>query len=174
MNMPTDIYRLEVDRLIAEQSGEILLNGSANHASIIVERMFANASDAVRIVSRRLDPRIYGTHELVEQAKLFFGVPERKTEILVESKDELISHPLLKAISHEKNVELRHIPERLHEAVAFNFSTMDDCGYRFEEDKKKAVAMAKFGDLGFTKRLNTLFDSLWDQSTLIEITPETV
>jgi len=172
--MATQTYRTQVDRLIAEGSGEILLNGSAAHASIIVERMFTHARNCVRILSRRLDPRIYGGSEIVEAATLYSSVPERKIKILLESEKELEAHPLLKAVFDDENVQIKLIPEFLHESVGFNFSTMDDYGTRFEENKSEAVAIAQFGNDQYTKRLNDLFDRLWNLSSDFNSTDKTL
>ena len=124
------------------------------------------------ILSRRFDPRIYGTDALIDSAKLFSGQPERKTRIALENAnpDEFINHPFAIELEHNSNIEFRKIPDHLHDIIKSNFTVMDKCSYRFEEDKQKAVAIAAFGDTnGFAERLSGYFDNVWEMCEPISV-----
>lgn len=175
LDMDSEAYRNEIERVIREMKGEPVLNGSHAHASIIIERMFANARDCVQILTRKFDPRIYGTSETVEEARLYLGQPDRKCRIIVEEYDQTSfeNHPFILRMSpffEAGNVEVRRLTEHYASIVNVNFSLMDDCGFRFEEDKKEAVAVAAFGTgtEKFVKSLRSLFDSLWDKAIPVD------
>ncbi|MCW2390953.1 hypothetical protein [Sphingobium sp. B11D3A] len=172
--MNLEDYRSHIDRLIREQTGQPVLNGSHGHASILIERMFANASSSVRILTRRFDPRIYGTSETVEQAELFLGQRDRKAYILVEEyeESEFTSHPFFERLSKHVglgNLEVRQVNPELTDKIAINFAVMDDTGWRIEKDKTKAVAVAAFGSREMAKRCVNLFETVWDVSSNFSI-----
>jgi hypothetical protein len=172
--MNPEDYRNHIDRVIREMSGETVLNGSHAHATILIERMFANASQSIEVLTRKFDPRIFGTSEVIEQAELFLGDKDRRAKILLEEVDEelLEVHPFsekLKKYREQGNLEIKVLPPSYAETVDFNFAIMDDTGYRFERDKSKPVAVAAFGgDMVFAKRLKDFFASLWRISDNIE------
>lgn len=175
--MNTEDYRNHIDRAIREESSETILNGSHTHATIIIERMFAHARDCVHLMTRRFDPRIYGTSETVEQAKLFLGESDRVCRILIEEIDDLAfaTHPFVEALSENiqaGNLEIRQVPKSLADIIKFNYALMDDRGFRFEEDKREAVAVAAFGPetARFVESLKRIFDKTWAQSS--KVSPE--
>ena len=174
--MNIDTYRQQIDRLIWEKTGEIVLNGSHDHAAVIIERMLANAKADVAIMARRFDRRIYGTPETIKQANLYLEDPERRLEILVEEGDAatLSAHPFVVANAAALaagNLKIGRITEPAAEIVDVNFSVMDDDGYRVETDGDKAIATAAFGATAFTAQLRTVFDTLWRLSTPLELVP---
>ena len=103
-------YRKQIDDLITGRSElPYMLNGSENHAAIIVERMFANANTHMRILTRRLDPAIYADDEVLLQAQSFASNPDSSTRILVEdiSDDSLEIHDMGIMAEALPNVEIR-------------------------------------------------------------------
>lgn len=163
--MSDSAYRAKIDRLIREMSGEVVLNGSHGHAAIILERMFANAKEKVRILSRTLDPRIYGTPETVAHADLFLGLPNREARVLIEEPAGLDSdHPFLGRLRRHKNLQVRVVPPHLRRPIQINFAVMDACGLRFEQDKTEATAIALFGRAELTQALIDLFEQVWNSS----------
>ena len=169
--MNSDEYRNLIDRAIRDGSGEPILNGSHAHATVIVERMFAHAKETMRILTRKFDPRIYGTTDTVEQAKLFLGDPNRKCKILIEqiSPEALDTHPFMEEMSPflaSGNLQICQVPKFARELINVNFAVMDERGFRFEEDKTEAVALAVFGGAGskLTTSLRVLYDKIWTLS----------
>jgi hypothetical protein len=160
-------YRLHIDRLMREMSGEIVLNGSYEHAAVIVERMFANARRCVNILSLRLDQRVYGTPETVQEAARFLRDSAHSARILVESLDtaELEKHPFIVRMRDaiaRRALQIRKLPSHVSDNLAVNFSLMDgNLGYRFEENKEEAIATAAFGPTPFAQKLEPVFESLW-------------
>lgn len=173
--MDSEEYRDKIDQAIRAMSGETILNGSPAHASIIIERMFAHAQECVLILTRRFDPRIYGSTEAVEQAGLYLGGSGRKCRILIEEFDQssFENHPFAQKLApylEAGNLEIRALKPAIAEIVNVNFSVMDNRGFRFEQDKKEAVAVASFGDNAeaFVSSLQGLFSSLWDSGEVVQ------
>lgn len=130
----------------------------------------------MEILTRKFDPRIYGTAATVEEAGLFLGEPDRACRILVEevNEDSFGSHPFCveNAIFAESgNLEIRQIPEKIRELIEFNFAVMDDKGFRFEKDKKEAIALARFGEGSeeFVEKLKKIFSMIWEVSSPVNI-----
>jgi hypothetical protein len=173
--MKLEDYRTHIDRLIREMSGEIVLNGSHNHATIIIERMFANASKQIRILSRKFDERVFGTPETTYQAESFLGEDGRSVRILIEdyNEQEMARNPFFARMSQfleSERLQIRQVPPALAELISINFSVMDDVGYRFEEDKNFTVAVAAFEpENDMTTKCIGLFDSLWKVSSDIKL-----
>lgn len=167
-----EVYRSEVDTCIASMDpSKTILNGSHEHASIIIERMFANANKSVAILTRKFDARIFAATRLINEASHFFGDTERTSRILIEDVDEtsLERNQFIKEFYRYQNLEIREVSESLKNIVDVNFSIMDDSGYRLEVDKHQAVAVACFGDSSFTKGLSNTFDAIWEFSKEVEI-----
>ena len=106
----------------------------------------------------------------MEQASLFLGDKDRTVEVLVEETDGrlLADHPFIKANKEaleRGNLTVRRLKPEFAEGVAFNFSVMDDNGYRFEADKGQPVASAAFGSEPFVGRLRSIYDVLWKQGS---------
>jgi hypothetical protein len=174
MIMNLEDYRGHIDRVIREMTGETVLNGSHSHATILIERMFANAEHSMDILTRKFDPRVFGTSEAIEQAELFLGDSDRKARVLLEEVDEshLSSHPFIQKLRGfwgPGNLEIKVLPTHLAQGINVNFAVMDDSGYRFERDKSRPVAVAAFGEKEFPARLKEFFNSLWDMSKPVQL-----
>lgn len=166
--MDLDLYRDHITRLAAERTGQAVYNGSADHATIIVENMFAAAQDNVRILSGDLNAKIYGTEPVVQRAKQFLGHSSHRLQILVEDVTFSASHPLIAAIGDDPNVEIRHIPAALSSRISFHFMTADKDCYRFEGEKNSHVAVAAFGDFDTTAHLTELFSHISADSVRLD------
>lgn len=158
-------YREHIDQMIREMSGELVLNGSHHHATIILERMLANARQRVSVLASRLDERIFGVPETIEQAERFVAQPSHELRILVEPSvvPRLATHPFFARMQGAIDVgslQIRSLSE-IASNLPVNFTLMDDDGYRFESDKEQAIATAAFQRNDFVGRLNELFGSMW-------------
>lgn len=161
--MSIEEYRANINRLIDEMSGELALNGSHEHASVILERMFARAKNSVRILSRTLDPRIYAVPETLEACRRFLGNTERECKVIVEEFPSN-SHGFLSLGREYQNFQVKQVPDGLKKPVAINFALMDRSGFRFEKDQTETTAIAAFGEKDLTNSLDKVFDRLWDKS----------
>ena len=160
-------YRNSIDHVIKNGGSE--RNGSFEHASIVLERMLANAIKSIHVLSRTLNPKLYGADELVNAADEFTSNPGTTLKILVEEPPvaPFLSHPLLIRMLGRKNVEMRAIPKYLHDPIDINFAVMDSKCLRFEEDKYHPLAVIESGDLEWSTKLEGVFDVVWKESSPI-------
>lgn len=168
--MSLEAYKERVERLARERSGEPIYNGTIEHASIIIEVMFASANRSIDLLTGKLNARVYGTQEVVESAALCFADMTRHMRVLIEQPDEkeLAENPLYLSLSNNENVEFRAVPREVHDIYDFHFLVMDNDSYRFESDKKKASAVAAFGDAEGAANITRIFESLWGVGQPIE------
>lgn len=161
-----EAYRERVEKLARKRNGEPIYNGSYDHAAIIVENMFAQARNSVCILSGRLNARVYGPTEVVEQAGLFLADPKHTARILVEDGSALsLEHPFLSRFWDNENVQIRAVSEKDRALYDFHFLVMDSDSYRFEKDKTVPAAVAAFGDSQGAANLEKVFEVLWTRST---------
>jgi hypothetical protein len=169
-------YHEEVREAILRRNGKPILNGTIDHAAVIVQESFNNAKNRVRILSSRLDPSCYAKNSVADAAKTFLADPDHKAEILVEpslwdadDNFEWGKHPLVAALSDYKDrFEIRIVPSDWVKRYNFNFLLLDDYGYRYEGDRSRPAAVAAFLPSGAEKpqvnNLNKIFDELWQHS----------
>jgi hypothetical protein len=178
-------YRELVSRVIRERTGVPIVNGSADHASVIVQECFNNANDHIRLLSNRLDPDCYASEGVRNSVKMFLAHPAHRLEILVEGamwdpegRFAWEKHPFVETLvpfaqnDHGNNqppqVQLKIVPEALSRLYDFNFLVMDDYGYRFEANRKVPTAVAAFlpqDNIATAQNLIRIFDTqLWNHS----------
>lgn len=161
-------YREHVKKLAAQRVGEPVYNGSADHATVIVENMFAAARNHIRVLTGDLDAKVYGTLRVVERARQFVAHDGHRLEILVESASFNSTHPLIEAVANESNVSIREIPADLSARIGFHFMTADDDCFRFEREKNTHAAVAAFGDVETARHLNEIFQHVKTVSTELD------
>lgn len=167
--MSTEVYRDKIDRIITEASGEIVLNGSHDHASIILERMFSRAHESVCILTRKFDPRIYCDAATVDAARKMLGDNSRRVQVLIEDPEATSQNgnPYFEELASIGNIEIKVIPERLKAPISINFALMDESGFRLEKDQSGTTAIVCFGNREITPRLKSLFDQVWSKSKTV-------
>jgi hypothetical protein len=139
-------YRKRVKALAALRNGGAIFNGSADHAAVIVENLFAVANHHVRILSGDLDARVYGNSRVVQRAAEFLGHSDHRLDIMLEENTLSAHHPLMQIVGNNPNVSLRLIRADVAEGIPYHFMIADEDCYRFEEQKGTHKAVAAFGD----------------------------
>jgi hypothetical protein len=170
-------YHEQVRDAILNRNGRPILNGTIDHASIIVQECFNNAKQRIRILSSRLDPSCYAKPGVTDAAKTFLADKDHCAQILVEpalwdmnSNFEWNKHPLVAAlVDCKERYEIKLVPAEWTKRYQFNFLLLDDYGYRFESDRSRPAAVAAFLPEGAPKpqidNLNKRFEQLWEVST---------
>lgn len=163
-------YRERVKNAAQARNGDPVYNGSMEHASVLVEAMFAHAHTEVCVLSGELNARVYGRDDVVEQANLFLADPQHRAQFLVEEPEALdwVNHPLLSALSDNENVEVRSVPREIQNRYKFHLIVMDEDSYRFEKDRSEPVAIAAFGDITGAENMKSIFNTLWNVSRPVE------
>jgi hypothetical protein len=164
-------YRAQIDHLISKSDGEVVLNGSASHASMVVERMFSRALTEVRILTRAFDPAIY-CDQYVLRSALDLLRSGRRLKVLVEDPlpSEIGKNPYFSDLKDIGDLQIRQVPDDLRGPIAINFALMDENGFRLEKDETGATALVSFGKSSMTSRLSELFSVVWEQSSAPSIT----
>lgn len=160
-------YRTRVKMLSDLRNGGLVFNGSAEHASVIVENLFRVANHHVRILTGDLDARVYGNPNVIQRAEEFLSYSDHKIDILVEDASFNGSHPFVRAVVNRDNVTLMEIDSNLSEGIPYHFMTADEDCYRFEEMKGSHKAIAAFGDQA-AMNLNGIFSTIHKHSTSIK------
>jgi hypothetical protein len=150
--------------MLADLRQGAIFNGSAEHASVIVENLFRIANHHVRILSGDLDARVYGNPNVVQRAQEFLGHSDHKLDILVEDANFNSTHPFLRALHSNANASIKLISPALSEGISYHFMTADEDCYRFEEQKGSHKAVAAFGDQA-TQNLNNIFCKIYPHAS---------
>lgn len=164
-------YREKVKEAIAEMDGRPVYNGSLEHATIIVEEMFAHAKDEVKLFTGRLNADVYGVPPVIGRAREFLAEPNHKARILIEEQvdeERLRRHPFILGMSRFDNLEVRCLRAGEYDP-SFHMMLVDDHSYRFEPDKNQPEAVATFGDRDTTGHLDGLFEQLWKAGDAVEL-----
>ena len=170
--MTLDEYRHFVGSLAHRRDGKPFFNASIEHASVVIETLFANAGKKVDVLTGNFNPRVYGRDTVIMEAKLFLASSwSNKIRILLEEDDPQIRkiHPFFVEFATNPNIEVRLAPSEVQDLYGFHFVVVDDDCYRFESDKSKPAAVAAFGDSRGARNLNDIYSQLWDRSNPIEI-----
>jgi hypothetical protein len=144
----TTAYRERVRRIAADADGkEVIQNRTPDHAGIIISALFENAKNDVRIICDRLSDVAYGKDEVIAAAKKFVE-DGGKIQIVIE---EAVSYPesrfltAFRDLIETEKLDLRLVSPPIKEKYAFHFMVADDAHYRFQRDRKKFHASARFG-----------------------------
>jgi hypothetical protein len=159
-------YREYVTGVADAAKGQLILNRSGEHASVIIEQLFRKAEAEVMFLTGALYPPIYGTPEVRESAiKFLKSSSEAKIHIIAEKQLDW-RHPLLAAIEGaglKDRVSLLSLPAQLAEVTPYHFAVADGCCYRLEADKNVYEAMVKFGEPVQGGQLRAIFANLQAQ-----------
>lgn len=159
-------YLDRVDDAAHRRDGQPFFNESLGYTAVIVERVIADAYRSVSILSRSLEPRVYGRNRTLDTTKRFLDEDPRSMRILLENADPKAhaENPFLNKFKNHLKFELRHVPEDLQKKYEFNFLVADGESYRFEPDKSKPEAIVAFGDTEGADNLESIFNRIWEQS----------
>lgn len=174
-----EAYRARVAHVF--QSGEDAseLNGTLEHAIIVIEEAMRAAKASIKLLSTRLDPACYENDAIRTAVRAFLCRPGTQLEILVEqtspgcpSCDEGTFLATAFAVGGDR-VRVAAVPANYVEDYSFNFLTVDGESYRFENDRRFPLAIVQGGPSawGTAQHLSKLFDRLFAVSTPIALAP---
>ena len=164
--MDLNEYKRYVRTLAANRDGQPFYNASMDHASVVIESLFAIANKRIDVLTGSFNPRVYGREAVIEEAKLFLATSRGNHLRVILEKDSAADrefHPLFRACAHFPNLEVRTAPKNVKEQYGFHCVLVDDDSYRFEGDKKTPSAVAAFGDPDSAARLDRAFSMIWDR-----------
>ena len=167
MQVIVDEYRQTIERFAAERINQNISNGLPQHAKILLETMFKNASAEMRIYTGDLNADIYGDVTVVDAIKTFLLKPYAKLVILLQNQqptDWAEKHPLIKALSlirgSHGSVEIRFASGNYSTDEANHFAVMDNDAFRYEHNHENCEAVANFNNSKTAKQLVSVFDQV--------------
>ena len=157
-------YVRRVDELARICDGTPFYNASLGHAAVIVERMMADACKSVSILSRSLEPRVYGRSRVLRETLRFLDRRHCEMRIILEGKypDVLKGNDFLERFADHASVSVRFMPEQEQARYKFHFLVADGESYRIEADKSKSSAIVAFGHQEGASNLERIFEVLWN------------
>lgn len=160
-------YAERFENALKEESSFANYNKDMAHASIIVCLGFRYAKRHIRLLSHQLDPVLYGSKWFQDELTDFLENRNGRVQILLETDvDE--DHPVIALSTRFDSLEVRQIPNDRLSSYPFNFMTVDDVGYRFEQNREYPEATVVFNlndDADFEdlrKICVEWFDSNWE------------
>jgi hypothetical protein len=153
-------------RAVAEgpKPSPVILNRSAEHAAVILERLFLTATDRVSVLSNALSDDVYGSVAVQDSAVQFLkSHPQGKINLLVERPEEDLGSLFLKRLTDAgvgQQVCMSVLSPEVVADYRFNFAVADGCSYRFEEDRQDRHASVQFGNRSFGETLEDAFAEL--------------
>lgn len=167
-------YKKIITRLAEEHIDARIPNGLPQHASILIEAMFLNASEEIRVFTKNLSDDVFGVPDVVSAVKKFLSKPCAKLKILLQQPSDLnnlSTHPLLDAFFNIRDKEMLHGTVEIRNATgsytkdeANHFTVMDNDSFRFETDHHNCKAVANFNEPKIAKKLITAFDSAFSMA----------
>ena len=170
--MDLNEYKRYVRTLAAKRDGQPFYNASMDHASVVIESLFAIANERIDVLTGSFNPRVYGREAVIEEAKLFLATSRgNRLRVILETDSETDReyHPLFRACAHFPNLEVRTAPEEVNKQYGFHCVLVDDDSYRFESDKETPSAVAAFGDPDSAARLDKAFSMIWERCTVVDV-----
>lgn len=162
-------YRASVERSLTGVDEGLVFNGTIDHARVVVEEAFKAAKAHVRILSNHLDSECYDAEPVVAAATAFVARADTKLDILVEAPSDMAPQPaFLRAVQAAggTRVRFRIVPKEYLSTYTFNFLTVDDTAFRFEDDRAKPIGVVAGGAENgkIARHLVTVFDGLFSRS----------
>lgn len=148
-------------------------NGRPEHASILMQAMFENATSTVRIFTRDLNEKIYGSAEMLKAVRSFIDRPNSCLKILFQNNQSLSlveQHPLLKEITNitssgqHGTIEIKNAVGSYANNAANHFAVMDNDAFRYETNHDGCKAVANFYEPKIAKNLIQAFDSAFSMA----------
>lgn len=154
-------YRRVIARLAKGRVFQEIPNEHPMHAAILIEAMFDNAVQDVRIFTGKLAMQTYDQPELVQAAKRFIDRPGSRLRVLIQhpmTRGDLEPSQLFQALKGTR-AEFRTATGSYRDDDANHFAVMDDIAYRFELEHEHTRAIANFNDPENARNLVAVFDS---------------
>ena len=163
-------YREHLEKLLAENSSNIFLNGGKEYASVFISLLLNNAKSKVNMFCEGLNPEMMAREEVMEAFK---GCIDRNVQfrILMEKRDFMCEEPYRMASLKEnvkvcliKKEDLDKIDKTLGPGRC-NFSVCDDKMVRLEVNPEEYRAVGSFNKPKWAEALNKLFDESFNNAT---------
>ena len=159
------IYEKRVAKLATEESNELIPNGDAMHAKIIVQNLFLRGQQIIRIFTSSFKNDIYDDSNVIDALVRFLNKPHTRVKVLLQDpENDLESKRIYTVCKGRNNCEIRYINnDSKDKDLGAHFITMDDKAYRFCPDINDLKAVASFNRKDTVDNLNGIFDELFSK-----------
>jgi hypothetical protein len=166
-----DIYRKMVRDAASSANGkDVVLNRTAEHASVIVEFLFGSASSRVQILTTSLDDKAYGTPGVINTAIAFLQKNrDSAIDILSEGTIDCAENKLIRAIraaGHLHQVTVTPVPRAVRDTYSYHVIIADSRHFRYQKDRMRFDASVQFGNDELGAKLSARFDQIKSQAIL--------
>lgn len=165
-------YQEIITRFATKRTNVRIPNGLPQHASILVETMFLNATAEMRIFTKELTKDVFGGPAILAAIKQFLSKPYASLKILLQLPQDVEwtkEHPLFHVFNEFKDKNILHGAVLIKSASgsyskdeANHFAIMDNDGFRYETDHYNCKAIANFNEPNIAKKLIGVFDSAFE------------
>jgi hypothetical protein len=122
----------------------------------------------------RAPSKQFDCDEVICAASEFLDKPGSKLEVLFEKDFDAAQSPFARlAIRSTENVDVRRVPDDWQARYNFNFLTVDNRAFRFQDDRSTPVAIVAGGKTHSTAiaNLDGIFSELWKVRACVEAGP---
>lgn len=165
-NKLTEKYRETISKYAKTEEYLEIANGSAIHATFLLQTFFENAKEKICIYTRRLHVDVFDNYDLLSAAKGFLEKNEN-TKILIafqkaDAQEEILGRSFIKELAKVEGAQqkLELWDANTWPAKLNHFAVMDDKAFRYELNHDQKEAVANFGDKKSAKKLSELFNFL--------------
>ena len=148
-------------RKISQQTGKKVPVANRDGTIALIESMFNNAREVIRIYTTELSPRIYADSKIIKAAGHFLSYNTHRLEIITENLDSetIQRHPFINSLSPEYDIRIYMVTPNISQNIPYHFALMDNECFRFEGDKTKHASVAAC-DADFVGNLISIFESV--------------
>lgn len=163
MVLPIDSYRKHVEQLFDSGSPDLVMNGSAAHAQILIETLITRAKEKIVFFCECLKEEIYDK-EVIIQKLLEAGKRGVEVKILAQKEPEtnLLRKKVVEFFPSNSPFEFRTcLPDSVGRNAPMNFIVMDEKAFRFEQELDTHKAFASANNCELAKQMLSRFDGFW-------------
>lgn len=156
-------YEEVIEKAIRAKDGKPVYNGSIEHATVLLSKMFNVAKKSIRILSGNLNREVYSKRGIPVRMDVFLS-QGGEIRIIIEDHEGFPDHPVAALVEKYEKCEVKTLRQEAKSSIGYHMTTIDDFGYRFESDKDLPDAIAAFGDSALSNHLSDVFDDIWQNS----------
>ncbi len=151
------IYREGVIRLLQLRVNKEISNSFPEHAAVLFEQFFRHAKNQVRIFCRNLSASVFDCDFVVQAAK---GAVSRGITLEILLQDQPEKSAFTEFLKTVPGVFVATVVSQTAKNASVNFAVMDNCAYRFEDDRDHIKATANMFNPSLASRFVSKFEEL--------------
>lgn len=175
-------YRRMIREIIANGDSDLIPNGTRDHARFLLHELLSVSNDEFRLLTGSLNEQVY-TDDFFRLIKKKVTQENLQVKILIDDplNIDFEKNQILRWIEeHNDQCEYRVVKQDTRDNIVSHFALADAKAFRFEPDKEKVEAIAKFhlsksgnkdksDDEAFVSTLESVFKKVWEESSPMEV-----